>query len=128
MVKKIGQVYDIVKDEFSKSEDLPKDGLRITKSVNCAAVEINYVDTWKDGEMGIPIFSIEDMYAGSNLIQVGMGQMGIRPPLSYDGNLMVVLGQGNLDEEGELIPDNMRLAVKGLVKTLEIIIKWSKKE
>ncbi|MHA2207767.1 MAG: hypothetical protein ACXABV_01230 [Candidatus Thorarchaeota archaeon] len=126
MKKKIGQVYDIVKEEFAKSESLPKDGLRITKSINCAAVEVNYVDTWKDGELGIPIFSIEDMYAGSNLIQVGMGQMGIRPPLSYDGNLMVVLGQGNLDDEGDLIPDNMRLAASGLVRTLEIITKWSK--
>jgi hypothetical protein len=39
---------------------------------------------------------------------------------------MIVLGQGNLDEEGELIQDTMRFAVKGLVKTLEILIKWSK--
>jgi len=125
--KKMSQVHDIVKEEFNKSEILPKDGLRITKSNNCAAVEVNYVDTWKDGQIGIPIFSIEDMYAGSNLIQVGMGQMGIRPPLSYDGNLMIVLGQGNLDEEGKLIPDNMRLAVSGLVRTLEIITEWSRK-
>lgn len=128
MIKKIGQVYDIVKEEFNKSETLPKDGLRITKSINCAAVEVNYVDTWKEDQMGIPIFSIEDMYAGSNLIQVGMGQMGIRPPLSYDGNLMIVLGQGNLDDEGDLIPDIMKLAVSGLVRTLEVITKWSRKE
>ena len=77
--------------------------------------------------MGIPIFSIEDMYAGSNLIQVGMAQMGIRTPLSYDGNLMIVLGQGNLDDDGALIPENMRLAVSGLVRTLEIINAWSNK-
>jgi hypothetical protein len=128
MKQKISQVYKIVKEEFDKSDSLPKDGLRITKSINCAAVEVNYIDTWKEDQMGIPIFSIEDMYAGSNLIQVGMGYMGIRPPLAYDGNLMIVLGQGNLDSEGDLIPENMRLAVSGLVRTLEIITAWSKKE
>jgi hypothetical protein len=124
--KKIDQFHKIVSEEFSQSDIIPKDGVHITKSINCAAVEVNYVDTWNDGEMGIPIFSIEDMYAGSNLIQGGIAKMGIKPPLCYDGNLMIVLGQGNLDEEGELIQDTMRFAVKGLVKTLEILIKWSK--
>jgi hypothetical protein len=128
MLEKIDQVHKIVLEEFSQSDIIPKEGLRISKSTNCAAVEVNYVDTWKDGEMGIPIFSIEDMYAGSNLIQVGIAKTGIKPPLCYDGNLVIVLGQGNLDDEGGLIQDNMRFAVRGLVKTLEIIIKWSKKE
>jgi len=126
MVKKVDQLYKIVKDEFANSALLDHDGLKISKSVNCAAVEVNYLDTWKDDEVGIPIFSIEDMYAGSNLIQYGMPHLGVRPPLCYDGNIFIVMGQGNLDEEGKLLPDKIQLAVRGLIKTLEIIIKWSK--
>jgi hypothetical protein len=126
--RKVDQLYKIVKEEFSSFGSLPEDGVRITPSVNGSAVEVNYVDTWKDGQQGIPIFSIEDMYAGSNLIQMGMGAMGIRPPLSYDGNIFIVMGQGNLDEEGNLKPEPYRIAIRGLIRTLETIIKWSKVE
>jgi hypothetical protein len=125
MKSKVDQLFEIVKDEFANFGSLPTEGIHISKSVNCAAVEVNYVDTWKDGEVGIPIFSIEDMYAGSNLIQAGMPNLGVRPPLCYDGNIMIVFGQGNLDEEGNLISDRMRIAIRALIKTLETIIKWS---
>jgi hypothetical protein len=125
--QKIDQLYKIVEEEFSNSSSLPQEGIHITKSYNGAAVEVNYVDTWNSDEYGIPIFSIEDMYAGSNPIQVGLGQLGVRPPLCYDGNLFIVMGQGNLDGEGNLIHDRIKIAVKGLVRTLEIVTNWSRK-
>ncbi len=125
---KVLELHKIISDEFASFGDLPTEGISITPSINGAAVEINYIETWKNGEPGIPIFSIEDMYAGSNLIQVGMGHMGIRPPLCYDGNIFIVMGQGNLDEEGNLKPDVYRVAIRGLIRTLETIIKWSKIE
>ncbi|MFO7837048.1 MAG: hypothetical protein R6V83_10345 [Candidatus Thorarchaeota archaeon] len=123
----VDRAYDIVKEEFTRSEVLPENGFEITKSKNGAAVEVNYIKTWTEDEFGIPIFSIEDMYASTNLIQVGMPHTGIRPPLCYDGNVFIVMGQENLDSEGSLIEDRMRLAVRALVLTMEVITEWGEK-
>jgi hypothetical protein len=123
--RNVDELYKIVADEFKKSELLSQDGVHVTKSYNGAAVEVNYADTWKDGSMGIPIFSIEDMYASSNLIQNGMAQGGVRPPLCYDANIFIVLGQGNLDDNEKIIPERFEVAVRGLVKTVEVISKWA---
>ena len=95
-----------------------------SKSYNSSTVEVNYERTWKDG-LGFPIFSIEDMYAGSHLLQVGLAQMGIIATIAYDGNIFISPGQGTSDNEGNLIPDKMRLAVKGLVALMEIVGKYS---
>ncbi|MGY5881830.1 MAG: hypothetical protein RTV31_16390, partial [Candidatus Thorarchaeota archaeon] len=126
--KNIETLHKIVTDAFSKSDVLSQDGVRVTKSYNGVAVEVNYVDTWKDDSRGLPIFSIEDMYAGTNFIQYGLAQAGIRPPLSYDGNIYIVFGQSNLDDNDEIMVDRYELAIKGLVSTLEIISKWGKME
>lgn len=120
----VDQLYDIVISEFENVNPKLKQGLRITKSYNSSTVEINYEDTWKDG-MGFPIFSIEDMYAGSHLLQVGCAKMGIIATISYDGNIFVSPGQGTCDEEGNLIEERMRPAIKGLVALMEIIGKYS---
>lgn len=127
MRKKIDELYRVVKDEFSSFGSVMEEGIHISKSYNGAAVEVNYVDTWKDDVIGIPIFSIEDMYSGSNLIQIGLGNMGIRPPLSYDGNVFIVMGQGNLDNNGNIITERVKIAVRGLIRTIEIITEWSRK-
>ncbi len=122
--KNIETLHGIVTDEFSKSELLSQDGVRVTKSYNGVSVEVNYVDTWTTEKQGLPIFSIEDMYAGTNLIQYGLAQAGIRPPLSYDGNIFIVFGQANLDNEDKIIPEIYEYAVRGLARTMEIIAKW----
>ena len=75
--------------------------------------------------MGFPIFSIEDMYAGSHLLQVGCSQMGIIATISYDANIFISPGQGTCDEEGNIIEERMRLAVKGLLALMEIIGRYS---
>lgn len=120
----VDELYEIVSSEFDKISPKLRKGLLISKSYNSMTVEVNYEKTWKDG-MGYPIFSIEDMYAGSHLIQVGLAQMGIIATIAYDGNIFISPGQGTCDDDGNLIPDRMRLAVKGLVALMEIIGRYS---
>ena len=63
MTKPVDGMYDIIVDEFKKG--LPPEllkGFTFTKSYGSCAVEVNYENTWADGKMGVPIFSIEDMY------------------------------------------------------------------
>ncbi len=120
----VDRLYNIVISEFDKVHPKLRQGLRITKSYNSSTVEINYEDTWKDG-MGFPIFSIEDMYAGSHLLQVGCGQMGIIATISYDANIFISPGQGTCDQEGNLIEERMQLAIKGLAALMEIIGRHS---
>ncbi len=120
----VDQLYEIVTSEFEKASPKLREGLLISKSYNSMTVEVNYEKTWKDG-MGFPIFSIEDMYAGSHLLQVGLAQMGIIATIAYDGNIFISPGQGTCDDDGNLIPDKMRLAVKGLVALMEIVGKHS---
>lgn len=117
----------IVREEFA-SINLPprlKDGLLITKSYNSTAVEVNYEGTWAGGEMGLPIFSIEDMYAGSNIFQTGMAQMGVIPTVAYDGNIYISPGLGTCDSKGQLVDAAMRPAIKALVKLIEITAKYA---
>ncbi len=95
----------------------------IPKSLNSFAVKVNYEKTWDEG-LGIPIFTIENMYAGSNLIQEGMKVMGIIPTIAYDANIMLSPGLGTLDEEGNLIHENAEIVVKATYKILEILGKY----
>lgn len=127
VTKPIDDLYEIVVEEFAKL-DLPKDlkdGWLITKSYNSSSVEVNYEGTWKDGKLGVPIFTIEDMYAGTGLLQSGMAQMGIVPTLSYDGNIFISPGLGTTDEEGKIIEDVTRYVIRALVKLIEIVCKYS---
>ncbi|HHT84247.1 MAG: hypothetical protein ACOX34_03740 [Bacillota bacterium] len=118
--EQVDKLYEIVTSELDKVHPKLKQGLLVSKSYNSGTVEINYENTWKEG-MGFPIFSIEDMYAGSHLLQVGCAQMGIIATISYDGNIFISPGQGTSDEEGNLDEEKMRLAVKGLLTLMEII-------
>ncbi len=121
----LDDLYAVVMEEFSCLPKDLQDGWSIFKSPNCMAVEVNYADTWKDGKFGLPIFSIEDMYAGSNIVQNCMSQMGMIPTIGYDANVMISNGVGNLDEEGKLLEAPTRMAVKGFFKSMEIIAKYA---
>ncbi len=123
LTKPIDALYKVVVEEFANLDPKIKDGFKFAKSYNSGAVEINYEDTWKDGKMGVPIFSIEDMYAGSNLFQDGMSQMGIIPTIAYDANIFISPGLGTSDENGQLIEERARIAVKGLVILINIVCK-----
>ncbi|MDH5266069.1 MAG: hypothetical protein OEW62_00170 [Candidatus Bathyarchaeota archaeon] len=125
ILKPIDELYKIVIDEFDGIEPHLKEGIIISKSINTRGVEIDYEGTWKDGEFGIPIFSAEDSVFGTNLIVLALKRMGILPSITYDGNLWIDPGQGTTDDEGQLIEKRMRMAVRGLVKSLEIVSKWA---
>jgi hypothetical protein len=117
-------LFDIVREEF---EDLPaslRRGWVLSKSSNSQAVELNYEDTWRDG-MGLPIFTIEDMYAGTNVLQVGMARMGMVPTIAYDANIFISPGLGTTDAQGRLIQDRARLVVRSLMRLIQIVADHS---
>jgi len=121
----LDRMHAIVLEEFARLPTALRQGILITKSTNGATVEINYQRTWRDGEPGIPIFTIEDMYAGTALLQTGMSQMGIVPTVAYDGNIMITPGLGTTDADGVLLEEPLRLAVRGLVRLIEIVCSYA---
>jgi len=125
MTKPIDQLLKIVKEEFKALPKKFHDGLIINKSLNSLAVEINYENTWKNGQAGIPIFSIEDMYAGTHIFQAGTAQMGIIPTIAYDANIFISLGLGTLDADGNLLEKETRLIVKAMVGLMNIACKYA---
>ena len=125
MTKPIDQLLKIVKEEFKALPKKFHDGLIINKSLNSLAVEINYENTWKNGQPGIPIFSIEDMYAGTHIFQAGTAQMGIIPTIAYDANIFISLGLGTLDADGNLLEKETRLIVKAMVGLMNIACKYA---
>lgn len=125
LTKPVDDLERIVKEEFAKIHPELRDGIIISKSYNSTAVEVNYEGTWKDGKMGIPIFSIEDMYSGTNLLQTGLAQMGVIPTVAYDGNIYISTGLGTTDENGRLIEDVTRYCVRAQVRLIEIVSKFA---
>ncbi|HPI37461.1 MAG TPA: hypothetical protein PK397_05910 [Ignavibacteriaceae bacterium] len=121
LTKPVDDLYEVVVDEFSRIDERIRKHFLFEKSYNCSAVEINYENSWKDGKLGIPIFSIEDMYSGSNLFQDGMSQMGIIPTIAYDANIFISPGLGTTDSNGQLIEEKARMVVRGLVMLIEIV-------
>jgi hypothetical protein len=119
------RLYELVLDEFQHLPEALRNGWSFYKSANSLAVEMTYNDTWRDGRFGIPIFTVEDMYAGTNLIQFGLAQMGLLPTITFDGNIWVSNGLGNVDEDGRLLETPTRLALRGLFKMVEIVAKYA---
>ena len=114
----VDKLLAVVKDECKPLVKKYKNGIIISKSYNGAAVEINYVDTWNDGNVGIPIFSTEDKGASMNLVIAGLAMLGILPPGPDEGNIVITMGRGLLDEDGEFLEAQARVAVRGLVTVL----------
>ncbi|MTI94823.1 MAG: hypothetical protein FH749_04955 [Firmicutes bacterium] len=122
LTKPVDDLYKVVKEEFDQIDSRIGKGLIISKTYNSTAVEINYEKTWKEG-LGMPIFSIEDMYGGSHLLQTGMAQMGIIPTIAYDANIYISPGLGTTDDDGQLIEERARYAVRGMVRLMEIVAR-----
>jgi propanediol utilization protein len=49
--------------------------------------------------------------------------MGVYAPLIYSGNIFLGPGLGTVDEEGTLIKEKTILAVRSLVKSIELVCK-----
>ncbi|MBW1699519.1 MAG: hypothetical protein JRK26_22315 [Deltaproteobacteria bacterium] len=117
--------YDITIDEFSKLDSGIREGLVITKDYGQLAVEVNYEKTWADGKMGLPIFSIEDMYAGTALTQSGVSAMGVIACVAYDANIKMNPGLGTTDEKGQLVEEPTRYCIRALVKFIELLARYA---
>lgn len=117
----IDQLFEILQQEAAPLVEKYGKGIVLSKSYNGGAVELNYVDTWNDGRIGIPIFSTEDKAAGSNFIVAGLAALGILPPSPDEGNVVFTTGRGLVDEEGRLLADRARVGVRALVKVLAIL-------
>ena len=124
-LKPLDDLHQLVIEEFNRMDERIRKFFTITKSINSTAVEVNYEDSWEGSGLGIPIFTIEDMYSGSNIFQSGMMQIGIFPTIAYDANIFISLGLGTADEKGRMIEKSMRKAVRGLVMLIEIVCKHS---
>ena len=125
LTRPVDDLYSLVTQEVERLHPKIRQGLIISKSYNSTAVEINYEKTWQGNELGYPIFSIEDMYAGTNILQSGCAQMGIIPTIAYDANIFISPGLGTADPDGQLDPQKMRWAIQGLVQLLNIVGKYS---
>ena len=123
--KNLDVLYDITRDEFSRIDQGLMEGVRIDKVESTHSVDVNYQGTWKDGRMGWPIFTIEDMYAGTAMTQTGMKEMGIWPTIGYDGTIILTPGLGTTDENGDIIEDNTRWVVRALANLCELICRHS---
>lgn len=121
----LDSLYNITMEEFEKLPKALQYGWKIFKSPNCQAVELNYYDSWKDRPLGIPVFSIEDMYAGSHVLQNCMSHMGMIPTIAYDANIMLSNGVGNIDAQGKLMEAPTRLIARSLFKSIEIISRYA---
>jgi hypothetical protein len=121
------ETYRIVDEEFARFHyEQFKPDILVTKTYNNLGAEVNYDRTWlNDGEQGIPIFTEEDSFSGTALIESSLTAMGVLPTITYDGNILISPGQGTVDDNGRLIDEKMRLAVQALVGSMEIICKYS---
>lgn len=125
MTKPVDDLERIVREEFAALDPALQEGILISKSYNSTAVEVNYEGTWANGKTGIPIFSIEDMYAGSHLLQAGLSQMGVIPTIAYDANIYISPGLGTTDENGQIVEERARYAIRALVRLVEIVCKYA---
>lgn len=124
--KPIDQMHRIILEEFDSFQPSRfKENFIITKSYTMGGTELNYEQTWKDDKFGIPISSVEDLYGNTNPIASAQDAMGIYGAMVYSGNMLLGPGMGTLDENGDLMEEPTRLAVRGLVRATEIVCKYA---
>jgi hypothetical protein len=102
-----------------------REQLILTKTYHLGGTELNYEQTWEGDEFGIPIFTLEDLWANTNPICSAQVIMGVEPATIYSGKMFLGPGLGTLDEDGNLIEENAVLAAKSLFKALEIVCKYA---
>jgi hypothetical protein len=120
----IDALYDIAVAGFEALTDYASD-FTITKSYHLGGLEVNYLRSWEHGGFGIPIFTLEDLYANTNPICRALAAMGVQPPPIYAGNMILTPGLGLLDRAGNLIVERAELAIAALIRSMEIVIERS---
>ena len=120
----VDQYHQILETAFSELEPSRlRDGLILTKSYHMGGTELNYSRTWDGDDFGIPLFTLEDLYADTNPILLATAAMGVEPATIYAGNMLLNPGLGLLDRDGELIGERAELAARALVKSVEIVCR-----
>jgi hypothetical protein len=126
ILKPVERFHKIVVEEFMKMKPARfREKLIITKSYNMGGTELNYEQTWDNGDFGIPIFNIEDACANTNPIASAQEEMGVYPATIYSGNMFLGPGLGTFDENADLDEERTRLGVKSLVRSVEIVCKYA---
>ena len=122
----IDRFHEIIVEEFESLEPgRLRDKLIFYKSYHLGGTELNYEQTWEDGEFGIPIFTLEDLWANTNPIVSAQEAMGVEPATIYGSKMFLGPGLGTLDEDGNLIEEYAVLGAKTLVKAVEIVCKYA---
>ncbi|MBM09436.1 MAG: hypothetical protein CMF69_07650 [Magnetovibrio sp.] len=120
----VQRLFEIVKEEFEELNENWGNQILIEKNDSEGGVEICYSRTWEheaEGQMGIPIFCIEDKAAGVNLLSNGLGILGLQPPSCDEGIITITPGRGMLNADGYLIEERARVAVRGLATVMTIL-------
>ena len=118
----VDRYHDILVAAFAELKPARlRDGLLFTKSYHMGGTELNYHRTWDGEGFGIPLFTLEDLYANTNPILLATEAMGVEPATIYAGNMLLNPGLGLLDRDGGLIEERAELAARALVKATEIV-------
>ncbi len=122
--KPIDALHRIATEALSRD---PRYGneLVITKSYQLGGIEVNYARSWKANRRGVPIFTLEDLYAQTNPISRAVTAMGIQPPPIYAGMMMLTPGVGMLDSQGALVTERAELAVAALAASMGIVCDYA---
>lgn len=122
----IDRFHEIIIEAFdSLVPERFRNDLIITKTYQLGGSEVNYERTWSEGDFGIPIFTLEDLWADTNPIVAAQVEMGIEPATIYGGKIFLGPGLGTLDHDGRLVEDAARIAARCLVKSIEIVCHHS---
>ncbi|MFX0174135.1 MAG: hypothetical protein ACFE9L_19820 [Candidatus Hodarchaeota archaeon] len=123
----IDQYHDIIVNEFKTFEPSRyRDKLILVKSYTMGGTELNYEQTWDEGEFGIPIFNMDDLFANTNPMVIALDEMGVGLGATiYSANMFLTPGLGTLDEEGELIKERATLVAKAIVSSFEIVCRYA---
>ncbi len=118
----VDQYHEILVNAFKDLIPIRfREKLIFTKSYHMGGTELNYSETWDGDGFGIPLFTLEDLYADTNPICLATQAMGIEPATIYAGNMLLNPGLGLLDDEGGLILERAELVARALVKSVEIV-------
>jgi hypothetical protein len=122
ITRPIDQYHAIMVEAFAEMKPSRfRNQIIIEKSYHMGGLELNYQQTWDGDDFGIPIFTLEDLYANTNPMLLATEAMGIEPATIYNCNMLLTPGLGTLQADGELNVEFATLAAKALVKSVEIV-------
>ena len=119
----LDDVYELIVKEARSLSSWLVQRLRLTKSWNFFAVEINYESSWEGGGWGLPLFDRDDERAGDHLLKTALGDMNIIPPHLRGGNALI-----SPPLSGGVRGTAMEKGIQGFFRVLEILEHYSNGE